>query len=310
MFAQSLAYVAIVSRDPDAAAARLTGLFGLPPSWHDAAGGAVPVLAIGRSAIVVLPPGHPLAEGRTRPGVDHIGIGVDEPQAAAAEAERRGIRRAGAPATGIAGAPVVRLAPEDLGGVRAVLARPLPLPPAGQAAVTRIDHLGIASADAFGAIGIYRDRLGLPLESTQTDVESVVAIETFTSDRYGVVHHSRPARIVGGLRVAFLSIGDSDLEFLQNLDAEHTAEVDARQSGTTKQDQGAIARYVARHGPGLHHIALKTDDIDGLLAQAGAAGVPVIDHRGRPGSRRGLIGFFHPDAFGGVLVHLLQRAGA
>jgi hypothetical protein len=310
MLSENLAWVGIVSRAPEDAARRLEDLFGLPRVEVRAQDAPVPALKVGRSAIVVLPPGHALAGGRERPGVDHIAIGVRDVAAAGAEAERRGFPRAGRPQPGLARGEVLPLAPDALFGVRTVLASPLPLPGASEGPVSRIDHLGIASTDAFGAIPVFRDRLGLALESTQTDVETVVAVESFTSDRYGVVHHSRPARIVGGLRVSFLTIGDCELEFLQNLDPEHEAEVDASRAGTTKQDQGAITRYVARHGPGLHHVALKTDDIDGLLSRAVAKGVPVIDRRGRPGSRRGRIGFFQPDAFGGVLFHLVERPDA
>lgn len=307
MLSERLAYVAIVSREPAATAGRLSDLFGLPRVDLDAEDGSVAAFAVGRSAIVVLPTGHALTGGRERPGVDHIAIGSDDVAAAADEALRRGFRLDGDAKPGLAGAAIVALSSDDLLGVRVVLATPPALPAAPASPVARIDHLGVASADAFGAVAVFRDRLGLALESTQTDVESLVAIETFTSDRYGVVHHSRPARIVGGLRVAFLTLGDCELEFLQNLDTGDSAEVDPARAGTTKQDQGAIARYVARHGQGLHHVALKTDDIDAVLARAEAMGVPLIDRRGRPGSRRGRIGFFHPDAFGGVLFHLCER---
>lgn len=309
MFADTLAYVAIVSREPEATAGRLADLFGLARTDLAAPGGRVPALAVGASAILVLPLGHPLAEGRERPGVDHVAIGVDDPRRAAEAARELGFG-AGGPLPGIEGGAAIPLEREGLLGVRAVLAPRVEVGRSPESPVARIDHLGIASPDAFGAIAVFRDKLGLPLESMQTDVETVVAVESFTSDRYGVVHHSRPARIVGGLRVAFLTIGDCELEFLQNLEPEHEAEIDHARAGTTKQDQGAITRYIERNGPGLHHVALKTDDIDGVLARAERAGVPLVDRRGRPGSRRGRIGFFRPEAFGGVLFHLVERPDA
>lgn len=309
MFSDELAYVAIVAREPDAAAGRLSDLFGLARTDIETAQGRVPAVAVGRSAILVLPPGHALAAGRERPGVDHIAIGADDPRRAADAARALGFPT-GAPTPGLRGAEAVPLAADALLGVRTVLTPPLAPAQGPPGPVSRIDHLGIASSDAFEAVTVFRDRLGLPLESMQTDVETTVAVESFTSDRYGVVHHSRPARIVGGLRVAFLTIGDCELEFLQNLDPRHGVEMDADRAGTTKQDQGAITRYVERYGPGLHHVALKTDDIDALLARAERSGVRLIDRRGRPGSRRGRIGFFHPDAFGGVLFHLVERPDA
>ena len=69
----------------------------------------------------------------------------------------------------------------------------------------------------------------------------------------------------------------------------------------------AIARFVASRGAGLHHVAFKAPDIDRTLAHLRAAGVPLIDHKGRPGSRRARIGFCHPDAMGGVLIHAVER---
>jgi methylmalonyl-CoA/ethylmalonyl-CoA epimerase len=52
---------------------------------------------------------------------------------------------------------------------------------------------------------------------------------------------------------------------------------------------------------------LKVTDIDASLASLAAAGHAVIDEVGRPGSRRARIGFLHPKALGGVLVHLVER---
>ncbi len=134
-------------------------------------------------------------------------------------------------------------------------------------------------------------------------------IESFTSDKYGVVYHNRPSEVVGGLRVAFVTTGDCDLEFLQNFDPNHEGQTENGRPGSTKQDQNAIARFIARRGPGLHHIAFKTGNIDGTLAGLHAAGHRVIDAAGRPGSRRAQIGFIHPSALGGVLVHFVQREG-
>src|SRR5262249_5554954 len=141
---------------------------------------------------------------------------------------------------------------------------------------------------------VFCGRLGFRIESRQTDMEVSIAVESFTSDRYGVVYHSRPPEPMGGLRIAFVTIGDSELEFLANFDPRQRGAVDHGRAGTTRQDQGAIARFVASHGRGLHHLALKSPDIDALLGSMAAAGLPMIDTRGRPGSRRALIGFPHP----------------
>lgn len=192
-------------------------------------------------------------------------------------------------------------------GVRVFLSEPLDIAHGGGLLVERIDHLGIASADNRAAITAFSGQMGLPVESQQTDVEVETAIESFTSDTYGVVYHTRPPRVVGGLRVAFLTAGDCELEFLQNFDASHGAELRQGAAGNTRQDQGAITKFIAAHGAGLHHVALKTPDIDATLAVLERAGARMIDRVGRPGSRRARIGFVHPGSFGGVLLHLVQR---
>ncbi len=189
------------------------------------------------------------------------------------------------------------------------LSGPLGLPAGGSPLIERIDHLGVASDDNRRALDLFAGRMGFPVESQQTDLEVVMTIESFTSDKYGVVYRNRPPESVGGLRVAFVTVGECELEFLQNFDPRHSAEV-GQGPGSTKQDQGAIARYVARRGVGLHHLALKTPDIDGALAALADGGYRVIDRVGRPGSRRARIGFVHPAALGGVLLHFVEREEA
>lgn len=192
-------------------------------------------------------------------------------------------------------------------GVRTFLTGPLDIARGGGSLIERIDHVGIASADNQAAIDVFSGRMELPVESQQTDVEVEAAIESFTSDKYGVVYHSRAPRLVGGLRVAFLTAGDCELEFLRNFDPSHRPELRHGAAGNTRQDQGAITKFIASVGAGLHHVALKTPDIDATLAALERSGARMIDRVGRPGSRRGRIGFVHPGSFGGVLFHLVQR---
>jgi catechol 2,3-dioxygenase-like lactoylglutathione lyase family enzyme len=192
-------------------------------------------------------------------------------------------------------------------GVRTVLTERLALAPPAEGPVQRIDHVGVASTDVREDEATFCGRLGFAIESRQTDMEVALAVESFTSDKYGVVYHARPPEPVGGLRVAFVTVGDCELEFLANFDPRQKGEVHHGRAGNTRQDQGAIARFVASQGCGLHHVAVKSPDIDALLGSMAAAGLPMIDTRGRPGSRRALIGFPHPRALGGVLMHLVQR---
>jgi methylmalonyl-CoA/ethylmalonyl-CoA epimerase len=94
-----------------------------------------------------------------------------------------------------------------------------------------------------------------------------------------------------GLRVVFLELGNGYFELLEPLpDADD-----------------AVASYLDRHGPGLHHVALATEDIEGALADARAAGVDLIDESPRPGAWDHEVAFCHPKSTGGVLVEFVEH---
>lgn len=310
MIGETLAYVALVVSDVEAAAAMFQRDFGLRRNDYTVGGSGrrTPVLSVGASALALFTPGDPFIGGQSKLGVHHIALGAKDPSSAAIAAVAAGIPIAGPePSDGLNGTRRWLLSPEATLGVRTYLTEPLPLEPSHGAVVERIDHLGVASADNQAAIDVFSTRLGYALESSQTDIEVQIAVESFTSNKYGVVYHTRPPEPVGGLRVAFITVGDCELEFLQELDPRADARAAADQPGTTKQDQGAIGRFIAARGPGLHHLALKVSDINATLARLGRAGYALIDTVGRPGSRRALIGFIHPKSLCGMLVHLVQR---
>ena len=91
------------------------------------------------------------------------------------------------------------------------------------------------------------------------------------------------------VRAHFIPAGESALELLEATDPE-----------------SPIARYVARRGPGLHHITLRVDDIVGALARLKSRGVRLIDDTPRPGAHGSLVAFIHPSSAHGVLVELKQ----
>ena len=93
------------------------------------------------------------------------------------------------------------------------------------------------------------------------------------------------------VRAHFLSTGQSTLEMLE----------------PTSPDS-PIAKYLAKRGPGLHHVALRVDDIGAALAHLKSRGVRLIDERARPGAEGALVAFIHPSAAHGVLVELKQPA--
>jgi len=91
------------------------------------------------------------------------------------------------------------------------------------------------------------------------------------------------------VRAHFVTVGDATLELL-----EATA------------PESPIAKFIAKRGPGLHHITLRVDDIHAALAQLKARGVRLIDDQPRAGAEHSLIAFVHPAGTGGVLIELKQ----
>jgi len=313
VIANRLAYAAVVVADVEHVAAAFARDFGLPRT--DCAAGdsnrRVPLFAVGASALALFEPGDAFLGDDARPGVHHIALEVADLAAAAGAVSVAGVALDGrTPEPGLDGRRRLRLKPEATAGVRTYLTEPIHVTPASGGWIERIDHLGVASADNATAIDVFCGRLGFPLESTQTDLEVRIPVESFTSDKYGVIYHSRSPEPVGGLRVAFVTVGDCELEFLQDFDPRHGVEAAGHGAGTTKQDQGAIARFVASRGPGLHHLALKVADVDGALARLGRGGYELIDQVGRPGSRRARIAFLGRKSLGGVLMHLVERPPA
>lgn len=202
--------------------------------------------------------------------------------------------------------PAIRLRAQDWGGVPLVIGAwppPDPPPASPDGNVLRMDHIGVASVDNSAAERRFCDLLGLDVESRQTDTETVLRVEQFTSDTHGVrVATSQVGQT--GLRVLFVSLGDTDLELLQDLSASGG---DGERSSSTAGDTTAIARYIDRFGPGLHHLALRVRDIDAALLRAKEAGAALIDETGRPGSRRAQIAFIDPRSTARILFHFVQR---
>lgn len=126
-----------------------------------------------------------------------------------------------------------------------------------------LDHIALAVTDIDGALGFYRDILGLKAGRGKR----------FPSQR---------ADTRG------LSLGPSMLQLI-----------------TTKSRNSAIGKYLDRHGPGIHHVALRVSDLRGLLAQLQAAGVRVIDKEPRVVGQS-LVAFVHPSSTHGILFELKQ----
>ena len=68
-----------------------------------------------------------------------------------------------------------------------------------------------------------------------------------------------------------------------------------------------VGKFLAKRGPGMHHVAFEVDDIDAELERLAATGTELIDERPRQGLFGLQIAFLHPDATGGVLAELVSR---
>jgi methylmalonyl-CoA/ethylmalonyl-CoA epimerase len=73
-----------------------------------------------------------------------------------------------------------------------------------------------------------------------------------------------------------------------------------------RTDDSPIAKFVAKRGPGIHHVCFAVDDLDGTLHKCRAAGLRLIDETPRIGAEGKRIAFLHPSGTGGVLVELSE----
>jgi methylmalonyl-CoA/ethylmalonyl-CoA epimerase len=71
-------------------------------------------------------------------------------------------------------------------------------------------------------------------------------------------------------------------------------------------DDTPVGRFLAKRGPGMHHVAFEADDVQAELARLGAAGAQLVDERPRPGLGGLETGFVHPDALHGVLTEVIS----
>ena len=92
------------------------------------------------------------------------------------------------------------------------------------------------------------------------------------------------------VKTAFLPLKDTEVELL-----EPTAE------------DSPVAKFIAKKGEGIHHLAIRVEDLKAALAELKEKGVRLIDEKPRKGAGGALIAFIHPAATGGVLLELSQR---
>lgn len=130
----------------------------------------------------------------------------------------------------------------------------------------------------FGRI----DHIGVAVE----DLDEAIRLY---GERLGMPLQHRETVEEQGVEAVLLDVGDGHVELLRPLGPET-----------------AVGKFLARKGPGLHHVAYAVEDIEATLEQLSAAGVELIDAKPRVGIRDSLVAFLHPRSTGGVLTEIVQ----
>ena len=130
----------------------------------------------------------------------------------------------------------------------------------------------------FGRI----DHIGVAVE----DLDEAIALY---GERLGMPLQHRETVEEQGVEAVLLGVGDSHVELLRPLGPDT-----------------AVGKFLERSGPGLHHVAYGTDDIDSALDAVRGAGLRLIDERPRTGIRGSRVAFLHPKSTGGVLTELVE----
>jgi methylmalonyl-CoA/ethylmalonyl-CoA epimerase len=118
-------------------------------------------------------------------------------------------------------------------------------------------------------------------------VPDLGAALAFYRDVLGLQPHH--PEIADGATIVSLPFGDSEVELLAPRDAD-----------------GPIARFLAKRGPGIHHVCYRVADLDAALAACRAAGYRLIDETPRTGAGGCRVAFVHPKATAGILLELTE----
>ncbi|HTR74858.1 MAG TPA: methylmalonyl-CoA epimerase [Solirubrobacterales bacterium] len=132
----------------------------------------------------------------------------------------------------------------------------------------------------FGRI----DHIGVAVE----DLDVALALY---GESFGMELAHRETVESQGVEAVLLDVGEGHVELLRPLGPDT-----------------AVGKFLARSGPGLHHVAYAVDDIDAVLPRLAAAGVDLIDTEPRVGIRRSRVAFLHPRSTGGVLTEIVEPA--
>ncbi len=132
----------------------------------------------------------------------------------------------------------------------------------------------------FGRI----DHIGVAV----SDLDAAIALHV---EGYGMELVHRETVEEQGVEAVLLDVGENHVELLAPLSVDTP-----------------VGRFLAKRGPGLHHVAYQVGDIDAALASLRESGMRLIDEQPRVGIRRSRVAFLHPGASGGVLTELVEPA--
>jgi len=128
------------------------------------------------------------------------------------------------------------------------------------------------------------DHIGVAVE----DLDAAIALH---ERDYGMTLVHREVIDDQGVEAVLLDVGENHVELLRPL-----------------SDDSPVGRFLAKRGPGLHHVAYQVGDVDAALAQLRERGLQLIDEAPRTGIRGSRVAFLHPAASGGVLTEIVQPA--
>jgi methylmalonyl-CoA epimerase len=132
----------------------------------------------------------------------------------------------------------------------------------------------------FGRI----DHIGIAVE----DLDAAIELYETT---YGMTLVHRETVEEQGVEAVLLDVGENHVELLRPL-----------------APDTPVGKFLAKKGPGLHHVAYQVADIDRTLADLGEAGIHMIDEIPRTGIRQSRVAFVHPRSTGGVLTEIVEPA--
>lgn len=122
-------------------------------------------------------------------------------------------------------------------------------------------------------------------------VQDIDAALTLYERDYAMTLVHRETVTEQGVEAALLDVGENHVELLAPTGADTT-----------------VARFLAKRGPGIHHVAYQVDDIDSTLNSLRDAGLRLIDEQPRVGIRNSRVAFLHPATSGSVLTEIVQPA--